>query len=316
MTLDVKDKKILHELDINARQTLSQLSKKVNLSRDVVNYRINKLEKEGYIKGYQTIINFSKLGYLTIRFHLKFIDLSPKIEKNLISFLLKKENIILVSRAKGDFDLSFAIQISDLFELNNFETEFNGLFNKYIKTRKLGIYLEIHHLQRDYLLNKKSKIQNQRVIKLEKKTNKIDEKDLKILKMLSKNARIPIVEISRKFNMNASTIANKIKKLEKDKIILGYKLLFGFDKINFRYFKVDFILKEISIRKKLIDYCGNNPNIIYAGWASGGADLEIYLEIENTQKLLELIEKMRDLFPEIREWNYTSFETYDKFNYL
>ena len=73
MALDLKDKKILHELDINARRTLSQLSKKVNLSRDVINYRINKLEKEGYIKGYQTIVNFSKLGYLTIRFHLKSI---------------------------------------------------------------------------------------------------------------------------------------------------------------------------------------------------------------------------------------------------
>lgn len=316
MNLNLKDKKILYELDINAKQTLSQLSKKVKLSRDVVNYRINKLEKEGYIKGYQTIINFSKLGYLTIRFHLKFIDLSSKIEKKLITFLLKKESILLVSRTKGNFDLSFVIQIRDLFELNNFEIGFNGLFNKYIKTRELGIYLEIHHFQRDYLLNKKNKMQNQRIIKLEKETNKIDQKDLKILKILSKNARTPIVEISNKLGMNASTVANKIKKLEKDKIILGYRLLFGFDKINFGYFKVDFILKDISIREKLINYCKNNSNIIYVGWVSGSADLEIYLEIENLKKLLELIGKMRDLFPEIREWNYTSFETYDKFNYL
>ncbi len=316
MALDVKDKKILQELDFNARQTLSQLSKKVKLSRDIVNYRINKLEKEGYIKGYQTIVNFSKLGYLTIRFHLKFIDISPKIEKNLIAFLLKKENILLVSRTKGDFDLSFVIQIKDLFELNNFEIEFNSLFNKYIKSRELGIYLEIYHFQRSYLLNEKNKINNQKIIKLEKDTNKIDQNDLKILKILSKNARTPLVKISNKLNMNASTVANKIKKLEKDKIILGYKLLFGFDKINFSYFKIDFILRDISLRENLINYCKNNPYIIYAGWVSGGVDLEIYLEIENAQKLLELIEKMRNLFPGIREWGYTSFETYDKFNYL
>ncbi|GAG48377.1 unnamed protein product, partial [marine sediment metagenome] len=38
--LDIKDKKILALLSVNCRIPLTQLSKKVALSRDAVNYRI------------------------------------------------------------------------------------------------------------------------------------------------------------------------------------------------------------------------------------------------------------------------------------
>ncbi|MFO7677029.1 MAG: AsnC family protein, partial [Thermoplasmatota archaeon] len=42
MKLDLKDRKILYELDLDCRQSNSQIGKKVGLGRDVVSYRINK----------------------------------------------------------------------------------------------------------------------------------------------------------------------------------------------------------------------------------------------------------------------------------
>jgi len=60
--LDIKDKKILYELDVNCKQTNAQIAKKVGLSRDSVGYRIKKLERESFILGYRTLINFRKLG--------------------------------------------------------------------------------------------------------------------------------------------------------------------------------------------------------------------------------------------------------------
>jgi len=47
--LDVKDKKILSILSANSRIPLTQLAKKVGLSRDAVNYRIKNYEKNGII---------------------------------------------------------------------------------------------------------------------------------------------------------------------------------------------------------------------------------------------------------------------------
>jgi len=42
--LDLKDKKILYELDINSRQPNSEIAKKVGLSKQIVGLRIKKLE--------------------------------------------------------------------------------------------------------------------------------------------------------------------------------------------------------------------------------------------------------------------------------
>ena len=43
--LDLKDKKILFELDFDARQSYSEIAKKVRLSKQVVEYRIKKSRK-------------------------------------------------------------------------------------------------------------------------------------------------------------------------------------------------------------------------------------------------------------------------------
>ena len=51
--LDLKDRKILYELDFNARQTDSEIAKKVKLSREVVNYRISRLQKNGIIRNFE-----------------------------------------------------------------------------------------------------------------------------------------------------------------------------------------------------------------------------------------------------------------------
>lgn len=316
MELDLKDKKILYELDIDARQTFNQLSRKVNLSKDVINYSVKRLEEEGYIKGYQTIINSSKIGYSTVRMHLKLIDTTPKIEKEIIKFLIKKKNVFTVGETEGEVDLTFGILIKDLFELKEFEIEFDKKFKKYIKTRKFAVYMEVHHFHRAYLVNKKQDTINPKIIQIEKEVIDVDKKDLEILKLLSKDARIPIIKISKKLDMNATTVANRIRKLERDKIILGYKLLFGFNKIGYGYFKLDLNLKDISSREKIIEYCHKNPQIVYVLWTVGGSDLEIFLEIKDTGSLLDLVEKMRETFPEIKEWNYTTFRKYHKFNYF
>ena len=68
--LDLKDRKILYELDLNCRQSNTQIGKKVGLKKDVVNYRINNMGKEGVIKNFWTAINTFKLGYDVFRVYI------------------------------------------------------------------------------------------------------------------------------------------------------------------------------------------------------------------------------------------------------
>lgn len=60
--VDQTDRKILNELQKNARISIQQLSKIVNLSGPAVSRRIQFLEDSGIITGYKATINASKLG--------------------------------------------------------------------------------------------------------------------------------------------------------------------------------------------------------------------------------------------------------------
>lgn len=60
--LDEYNWKILEELQKNARMTAVELGKRINLSAPAVSDRIRKLEDEGYIKGYRTVVDYDKLG--------------------------------------------------------------------------------------------------------------------------------------------------------------------------------------------------------------------------------------------------------------
>ena len=66
MKFDYYDKKILFELDKDARITTSSLAKKIRKSKQFVDYRIKRLEQEKIISGYISVIDYSRLGYTSM----------------------------------------------------------------------------------------------------------------------------------------------------------------------------------------------------------------------------------------------------------
>jgi len=313
-SLDLKDRKILSQLDINARQTNVEIGKNVGLSKEVVNYRIQRLEKEGFIKGYQTIIDTSRLGYLTLRINIKFQDIKSEKEREVLSFLKKEKRVFYVLKADGLWDLSFGFWAKDIFEFNNFYKEFKNNFKGYYDNEDFAIYSKVYHFNRGYLLDEKK---NSGILKVVNPgVKELDKKGIDILKIISSNARITIMDISKKINMPASTIAFRIRQLEKDKIILGYTMLLNFKEIGYSYFKLNLNLRDIKNIDKIINFCSIEPNIVYAVETLGGEDLEIFLELKNNLQMIEVVDKLRKNFPEIRKWDYYNIEGYEKFVYF
>lgn len=61
--LDRTDIKLIKLLQDNARYSLKYLAEQVCLSTPAVSSRIDKLEKNGYIKGYTAVIDRNALGF-------------------------------------------------------------------------------------------------------------------------------------------------------------------------------------------------------------------------------------------------------------
>lgn len=60
--MDALDREIISFLRLNGRISHEQISQQVNLSRPAVHERIRRLEEQGIIRGYQTLVDWSALG--------------------------------------------------------------------------------------------------------------------------------------------------------------------------------------------------------------------------------------------------------------
>ncbi len=68
MMLDTTDRRILSALQIRGRMSNSDLSEKVNLSPSACHRRVQRLESEGYIRGYVALLDARKMGVATTVF--------------------------------------------------------------------------------------------------------------------------------------------------------------------------------------------------------------------------------------------------------
>ncbi len=89
--IDLKDRKILYELDLDCRQSNTQIGKKVGLKKDVVSYRIKRMQDEGIITNFWTAINTFKLGYQVYRIYINFQYVSSQIKEKIIQHFMTIE---------------------------------------------------------------------------------------------------------------------------------------------------------------------------------------------------------------------------------
>ena len=311
--LDLKDLKILKQLDENARSANSEIAKKVRLNKNTVNYKIKRMEEEGIIKGYYSVIDNSKLGYFSFRVYLKFFNLKPQEETEMIQWLKENSSVGVIARIESGYDLAFMVWVKNIYEFEGLWTTFKEKFRKSFWKERVDVFSKVFHFKRDYLLeNVKSR--NYETVG-EGKTASFDELDIKILLLLSKNARISLVELFEKLKTPPRTIAFRIKQLEKKKIIQGYRTEINLETIGYEYYKLNIILNDFYNFNKLFSFCLDNSNVIYLDRTLSDLDFEIDIEVNGRKELLKLQDKIKSNFS-VRDIEILNFREYYKLELL
>jgi DNA-binding Lrp family transcriptional regulator len=132
--LDEKDKKIIEQLQLNARQTISEIAKKSRLPRDVVKYRIKRLEQNNLIRQYHAFVNPALLGYpLYVYVGFALLNIKPQEEEIFINFLKSHRQIIYVAKNSGKWDFSIGVCAKDYADFDSILKEIRAKFLKVIK---------------------------------------------------------------------------------------------------------------------------------------------------------------------------------------
>jgi Lrp/AsnC family transcriptional regulator for asnA, asnC and gidA len=304
--LDVKDKKLLYELDNNARQSIPQISKKLGLHNNVVRYRINRLEKLGIIKEYYTVIDSYKLGYFVIKFYTQFQNISSNIKNEIINYLKNSEITWVVASLEGEFDLDAIFWVRDINEFYTFWELTLQQFGKYFKDPRILYQIQAISYKNSFLLDLKERPENEKFeVSGQVKKIVIDDIDYDILKILSSNARIPSINLSKKLNLSSNTIKYRLRHLIKLDIIQGFRANIDFSKLGYINVKADLFLNNFNNKQKLIHYVKKHPNLLCIMNSIGYSNLELEFNVKNTHQFYEIMREIIDNNPDaIQNYKY------------
>lgn len=300
--LDQLDKKILYELDLDARIPASKLAKKLKKSKETVNFRINRLLKEGFLKGFYTVFNTSKLGFYYIKSYIKLKGITPAQEEEIISYLRKQEHVAYLANTEGNYDLVLLLMVRSAKEFTDFLYSFLKLYGEFIQEKDIMTFLTTHHLNQKFFTPGGEFKDLFYPVELGNYT--LDETDRKIFRKLSNNARIPLTEIAKELRCDPKLVKYRLNKLEKDKIILGYVSSPNFDKLSLQFIQVNISLKDPTSIKEIIRYFDSTNKCLFAMEMIGKYDLAVEIHVESNEELKKIMDKFRELF----NGKYTNYD--------
>lgn len=313
--IDEKDRKILAELDKNARKTDSEIAKKVGTSKQVVNFRIKNLVKKGIINNFYTVVDISKLGLNCYYLFLQLENVNKEQERKILEKINSLDYIGWLISGMGRWDAVVLINAKDVsdFEkyLNNIVTICGNHLHEYIFTTMVSA----EHLNYKFLSNENySTSQNS-----DSKKIILDKKDKIILDIISQNARISIVELAEKAKLPLHVANYHLKEMVKNRTIEGFKPKLNINQLGYQWHLLLLQFKQASEKRKseFIDFCRNHKKIYYVTSTIGNYNLMLDIHVSSVEEFKEVLLDIKDKFSDLIKI-YESmivFEEY-KINYI
>ena len=317
--IDLKDRKILYELDLNCRQSNTQIGKKVGLKKDVVAYRINRMQDEGIITNFWTAINTFKLGYNVFRIYIKLQYTNNEIKNNIIKNFVNYKNTWVAGSIRGNIDFAAVIWVDDIYEFYTFWNNTLDKFEEYFEDYSFSIYIESFDYKKNYLLPENKDYANRELYRTSciGKPVKIDEIDYKLLNEIVVNARAPLIDLAKKLNCSSQTIQYRLKNLLNLHVIDGFRIHIDYSKLGLNLYKVDFYLKDHKKRNTIIEYLKTKPYFIVLNVSIGWSDIEPEFVFKNVDELIKEMDDINTKFPNvIKNYNYWETAIIHKFRWL
>lgn len=309
--ITAKDRQILFQLSLNGRASLSDIGKKTRLSKEVVHYRMKRMEQEGIIEGYYAVINTYKIGQTFYRVYMKTANMTPEIEKEFIQYLKEHPKVTWIVQVDGDLDFLYVVWGKDISEFEKTYNDINNRFGKYIDEKYFSVMTNVYYFKYKYLLDCES--EEYKLTGGSITSSELDALDIKLISLLSIEGRMPIIEIAKKLHANAKTIHRKMQRLQKDGIITCYTVKINHKKLGYTQRKVMLNLNDTSRTSlnKIIFFLTRHKYAIYITIAIGQYDLEFEMMEKSHQEFHTILKELKSNFPKLIK-NYFTVIFYDE----
>lgn len=295
--IDKKDKKLIYELRRNCRQTYSQLAKSVGISKQMVQYRINRLVQLGVlIRERILVIDAGRLGYYNYGIYFQWDDASYK--DSFVKDLSKDPNVRYAAECSGKIDFVVSFYAKSPLE---FQSTWDSYLAKYgvpIKSHFISVSTENRAFDKTYLIGGEHKKRKELFLGSAGEMTKVDESDRAILKVLAADSRASIVSISKKCKVAPDTVKSRIKRMEKEGLIQGYAWGYSLKHLGVNLYELLLSLTNMDSKKweELRSYCRSNPSVTYFIRSIGAFDVDVVFEVKDDAEFDVQLHKLRKLF--------------------
>jgi len=312
--LDKVDRKILYHLDRNARMQLSALSKKVGISKESLHYRIRRLRENRQVSKFYTIINTSKMGFYLFKIYIQLQNTTEASEKQMIEYLHSHPRYAWSCFSSGRWDMLVAVWARDPLDFDDsFLAGFMGRFSEYVLARELSITKHnINQNRRWFYETDEEPVSSDVGGKAEDAG--LDETDREILRIIANNARMSVRCIAELAKTTPAVVQHRIRKMERSKVILAYKISFDLRNYGYEFCKSFIYLKHADPKrmKELIEYCRHHQNILNEVTTFGSWDLELEFEVPNFEFFHSAMREIRNRFGDMIK-SYDSILIYKEY---
>ena len=122
------------------------------------------------------------------------------------------------------------------------------------------------------------------------KNLEIDNVDLKILALLSEDAKIPYTEIARKVYVSGGTVHVRMRKMEEMGIVQGTTLNMDYSKLGYDITAfLGIYLEKSSLYNSVVEELKKVPEVVKIHYTTGNYSIFIKIHCRDTKHLREVL---------------------------
>lgn len=300
--LDTTDMALIRELEMDARQAISELSLKVGVGERTVRRRIQRLLEEDVVRIVALADPFA-LGYVTVA--ILGINVERGQVEVVVEELASTENISGVAIVTGRYNILAWVFCQDLQELWNFVTQILGSISAVSSVETmmtLGIWKNSYSVLAD----------NKPIPPRISQKQVADAIDVKLFTELEIYAMQSNTRLARKLEISVPTVRKRLQRILDENVIrivaVANPYMLGYTTPAGILLKV----RPTSI-KDVADQLASYSSIQMVVPTSGACDIVAWGIFQNTEALSEFIRKELDSIPGINSYETLVNLRYGKF---
>ena len=296
MKLTDKEKRILASAQLQADASFATIARETGFRAHTVRYALTRLRERKVLTPHM-IVNLTRLGFT--EYHVLF-SLAPESHRQttqFLAYLVASEQVTWLAPLAGDYQYIMLICARDITEVIAFFDAISERFGDIICEKAFSIRLSLTYFRRKYLYRPR---QRREAITIERASSVVDldPLDHAILAALSASPDLPWQSIARTLRLPHSTLTDRITRLRRQGVIVGFLYALSFLKYETTMFRllIDFKGVNHTVRATLARYCTQHPYITSYTETIGSWDFEIGVELEQPDQVREIAEGIYELF--------------------